>query len=55
MPAVPRSLKPLAGVLFDLNGVIVDDEELHENAFRAALEPFGIELSHDDYLRAEHR
>jgi HAD superfamily hydrolase (TIGR01509 family) len=36
-------------VAFDFNGIIVDDEHLHFEAFRLALEPSGVELTHDDY------
>lgn len=36
--------------LFDMNGVIVDDEALHETAFREALGRKGFALSHRDYL-----
>lgn len=37
-------------VLFDFNGVIVDDEKLHEAAFRELLRGYGEELSHEEYL-----
>jgi beta-phosphoglucomutase len=37
-------------VLFDMNGVIIDDEHVHELAFKEALKPHGIELDHQGYL-----
>ncbi len=40
---------PVAAVLFDFDGVIVDTEPLHLAAFRAALEPEGIHLSDAEY------
>lgn len=39
----------LAAVLFDMNGVIVDDEHLHEAAFRRVLEAHGASLSAEGY------
>lgn len=37
-------------ILWDLNGVLVDDEPLHEQCFRELLASnFGIELFHEDY------
>lgn len=38
-------------VLFDFNGVIVDDEALHEAAFRTILERNGQSLSHTEYTQ----
>lgn len=35
--------------LFDYNGVLVDDEEVHWVAFREILSPMGIEMSQADY------
>lgn len=35
--------------LFDFNGVLVDDEHVHLEAFRDVLGPWGIELSERDY------
>lgn len=35
--------------LFDFNGVLVDDEHVHLDAFRDALAPLGIEVSEQDY------
>ena len=36
-------------ILFDLNGVIADDEFLHEISFAKALEKNGFSLTHADY------
>ena len=33
-----------------MNGVIIDDENIHELAFKKTVKPFGINLSHQDYL-----
>src|SRR5688572_14124418 len=35
--------------LFDFNGVLVDDEAVHLEAFRGALEPLGITVADADY------
>lgn len=35
--------------LFDYNGVLVDDEEVHWAAFREVLRPMGIEMTQSDY------
>jgi HAD superfamily hydrolase (TIGR01509 family) len=35
--------------LFDFNGVLVDDEAVHLEAFRAALAPLGISVADADY------
>ncbi|HEX9037854.1 MAG TPA: HAD family phosphatase [Ktedonobacterales bacterium] len=44
--AVRRNvLRSIAGVIFDLNGVLVEDEPLHEAAFAAALAPYGVTLT----------
>lgn len=37
-------------VLFDMNGILVDDEPLQEAAFRQVLEPLGLHLSHEEYM-----
>ncbi len=39
----------LLGVLFDFNGVLVDDEDLHREGFNTVLSPLGITLSADEY------
>ena len=36
-------------ILFDLNGVIVDDEEQHRTALTQVLERFGLPLRREDY------
>ena len=33
-----------------MNGIIIDDEHIHELAFKESMAPFGINLSHQDYL-----
>lgn len=40
------------GILFDYNGVIVDDEHLQEKATAIAVKQFGVELTHE--LFKEH-
>ncbi len=40
---------PIA-TLFDYNGVLVDDEDVHFAAFREALAPMGIHVSEEDYI-----
>lgn len=40
---------PIEAVLFDFNGVLVDDERLHFECFNAVLAPRGIALSARDY------
>ncbi len=39
----------LAGIVFDLDGVLVDSEPLHERAWRQTLAPHGIEFSSSEY------
>lgn len=39
------------GVLFDYNGVLADDEPIHEAAFADVVRPFGIDLTPDVYSR----
>ena len=38
-------------VLFDFNGVLVDDEDVHFEAFRRVLEVLGVTISHEVYRR----
>lgn len=33
-----------------MNGIIIDDEHIHEGAFKQTVEPFGIILDHQSYL-----
>ncbi len=40
---------PMDAVLFDFNGVLVDDEALHLAGFNAVLGPLGLHLSDADY------
>jgi len=40
----------ISTVIFDMNGVIVDDEHLHELAFHHICLEFNITLSHKDYI-----
>jgi HAD superfamily hydrolase (TIGR01509 family) len=39
------------GLLFDMNGVITDDEMLHEGAFRSVLADVSVSLTHEEYIR----
>jgi beta-phosphoglucomutase len=39
----------LAAALYDMNGVLVDDEPLHEAAFRKVLSDLGLDLDHASY------
>lgn len=39
----------LEAVLFDFNGVLVDDEHLHHAAFNEVLAPHGVTMSDEDY------
>ncbi len=39
-----------SATLFDYNGVLVDDEHAHLEAFRDALLPLGLSLSDDEYV-----
>lgn len=39
------------GVLFDYNGVLVDDEDVHEAAFRDVLAGMGVAMSTADYVK----
>ncbi|MDX1630355.1 MAG: HAD family phosphatase [Thermoanaerobaculia bacterium] len=41
----------IRAVLFDFNGVLLDDEEVHFELFRRVLSQEGIELSREDYYR----
>ena len=43
-------LRPEA-VIFDFDGIIVDTEPLHYEALRKVLEPFGIRIEWDEYVR----
>lgn len=45
-----RQPSPLAAVIFDFDGVIVDTEPLHCEAFRRVLEPMGLAFTWDEYV-----
>jgi HAD superfamily hydrolase (TIGR01509 family) len=40
----------MQAVIFDMNGVIINDEHIHEHAFAQVLKTYGIELTHQAYL-----
>ncbi len=40
----------IKAVLFDMNGVIISDESIHESAFKETVKSFGVKLAHQDYL-----
>ena len=40
----------IKAVIFDMNGVIIDDEHIHEMAFRETVKPYGVDLNHQAYL-----
>jgi beta-phosphoglucomutase family hydrolase len=40
----------IKAIIFDMNGVIVDDEHVHEMAFRDTVKEHKIDLTHEDYL-----
>lgn len=40
-----------AGVLFDLDGVIIDSEKLQYRAYQQVLEPFGVQVTPEEYGR----
>ena len=40
----------IKAVLFDMNGIIIDDEHIHEMAFRETVKPFKIGFDHQAYL-----
>lgn len=41
----------LTAVIFDFDGVLVDSEPLHYQAFAALFEPMGLELDYETYMR----
>lgn len=40
----------IKAVLFDMNGIIIDDEHIHEMAFKETVKSYGIEMDHLTYL-----
>ncbi len=41
----------IKAILFDMNGIIIDDEHIHEQAFCETVNKFDIDLSHEEYLK----
>lgn len=41
----------IKAVIFDMNGTIVDDEPLHEEAMRKVCKIHGVELSHEEFAK----
>lgn len=37
-------------VIFDMNGIIINDEHIHETAFKKTIKPYGVDLDHKTYL-----
>lgn len=48
-PVVPYDGEVLRAILFDFNGVLVDDEPIHFEMFRKVLAEEGVELTSRDY------
>src|SRR6202142_4305988 len=44
-----RPIMAFLSYLFDYNGVLVDDESVHLDAFRDVLSPYGVSVSDSDY------
>src|SRR5687768_3630373 len=40
----------IQAIFFDLNGIIIDDEPIHLNAYREVLAAEGISISDEDYF-----
>lgn len=40
----------ISAILFDMNGVIIDDEQIHQLAFRQVCQEYNILLTHQNYL-----
>ena len=36
-------------IIFDMNGIIINDEPLHEQAFRETFKTYGINLASEEY------
>jgi HAD superfamily hydrolase (TIGR01509 family) len=41
----------IQAILFDFNGVIINDERIHLRAYREVLQPHNVELNEDDYFK----
>src|SRR3954463_8097908 len=39
----------IKAILFDFNGVIIDDEPIQLKAYQSVLKDYGIDLTHEDY------
>ena len=46
---INRALMKILGMIFDFNGVLVDDEPLHFQAFKQTLERAGWTLNWEEY------
>ena len=46
-------MRPYAAVIFDMDGVIVDSEPLHEKAFQAVFEEMGYGQTHGFHFPPE--
>jgi beta-phosphoglucomutase len=44
-------MSKLRAIIFDFNGVIIDDEPLHYRAMAATMREHGLQLSEDEYYR----
>lgn len=44
-------MKNIKAIIFDMNGVIVDDEPVHELAFKSVLKNYGVKLTSSDYRK----
>lgn len=40
----------IKAIFFDMNGVIINDERIHEMALKETVKPFAIDLNHQAYL-----
>jgi HAD superfamily hydrolase (TIGR01509 family) len=45
------SLMAIRALVFDFNGVILDDEAVHGELFRQVLAPLGVTISEEDYFQ----
>lgn len=48
---VPVSNLMIQAILFDFNGVIIDDERIHLRAYREVLKEHNLELTDEDYFQ----